>query len=221
MGDSLDILVVDDEKEIRNMLWTYLTNNHQHEVITVESVKDAMDILLYKKFNIAYIDHMLPETEGSDLCEYLHENHPDMKVALITASPDPKLKERIKKLGISFIKKPFRFSEILSVIEGYLSERTKDTEKEDSHFDIKDLESLFDLPKPSERVIKELFRQTEHSLNSLYQPKNYTETDRARAYFGIVAAKILGLKLPRREGIPIDQIYDCLMERYGQKKEFS
>ncbi|NIX18602.1 MAG: response regulator, partial [Actinobacteria bacterium] len=54
-------------------------------------------------FQLAFLDHNLPGMEGLLLGEYLRDNNPEMTIALVTGSDEPKLERRTRDLKIKFV----------------------------------------------------------------------------------------------------------------------
>ena len=75
--ESLDILVVDDEEDIRSIFTSFLMLNHGHKVFAFDSAEKALAQLPYQTFHLAYLDQHLDGMEGLILGEYLKKNNPD------------------------------------------------------------------------------------------------------------------------------------------------
>lgn len=58
-----NILIVDDEKEISEVLSVYFMNEG-YNVLTAEDVKGAEEIIKKEEINIALLDVMLPDGDG-------------------------------------------------------------------------------------------------------------------------------------------------------------
>ena len=70
---SETILIVDDEKEIADLVELYLRNENYHIEKAVDS-ETALDILEKKKIGLALLDVMLPDMDGFTLCKKIREN---------------------------------------------------------------------------------------------------------------------------------------------------
>ena len=71
---SETILIVDDEKEIADLVELYLRNENYHIEKAVDS-ETALDILEKKKIGLALLDVMLPDMDGFTLCKKIREKH--------------------------------------------------------------------------------------------------------------------------------------------------
>ena len=68
------ILVVEDDKNISDLLEIYL-KNEGYDVIATCSTEEAMESYVKKKFDLAIIDVMLPGKDGFYLCRELRKHH--------------------------------------------------------------------------------------------------------------------------------------------------
>lgn len=81
--DDNTIMVLDDDGPFRNRLGRALTNRG-FDVITLESVKEAIDIAKAKPPAFAVLDMRLEDGNGLNVVEALHENRPDCKMVMLT-----------------------------------------------------------------------------------------------------------------------------------------
>ena len=98
--EPLNILVIDDEPELRN-LFARILNGEQHQVVLAESAEEGLQLLPHWTFHIAFVDHNLPGMEGLVLGEYLRRNNPDMSIVMMTGSEDPRIERRSRDLSLS------------------------------------------------------------------------------------------------------------------------
>jgi len=74
-GMQKKILVVDDEKMIRDMLEKAL-NREGYEVICAESAEEALEVLKKTTAQVMFLDLKLPGMNGLDLCREIRELYP-------------------------------------------------------------------------------------------------------------------------------------------------
>ena len=115
--DKQRILVVDDEKEITDLVGIYL-QNAGFDVIKCYNGADALAYL--KRVALAVLDIMLPDIDGFSLCEKIREEH-FFPIIMLTA----KIEEADKIKGIvlgadDYITKPFLPMELLARVKGQL-----------------------------------------------------------------------------------------------------
>jgi len=228
--DQLNILVIDDDEAVRTLL-VDIVSRYDHQVVPATSAEEALSILPFWTFQVAFIDQMLPGLEGMLLGEYLRNNNPDMTISLVTGQDDPHLERRSRDLSIRFISKPFRVAEIVEVIEEHQEvarereERRRRCEDEDfapaftGHVD--ELESCYDIPNVPSRIEERLIGTIKRCLNDLRSPTRYSERDRVVALSGLLAAKVLGVSLPKVSmGRSMYEEYDQIMRDQGRRTEF-
>jgi NtrC-family two-component system response regulator AlgB len=111
-GSFLNILVVDDEANIRRTLSICL-ETEGHQVAAVSNLEDALSEASRRTFDIAFIDLRLGATSGLDLIPALLATTPWIKIIVITAyaSIDTAV-EAIKRGATDYIPKPFTPAQI-------------------------------------------------------------------------------------------------------------
>ena len=67
------ILIVDDNKEIRESLSEYLTNNELECNIAMDAVQARK--CYPKNYDLIILDIMMPGEDGLSLCRYIFENY--------------------------------------------------------------------------------------------------------------------------------------------------
>lgn len=69
------ILVVDDERDIANLLEVYLQNEN-YIVYKYYCAQDAIQCIENSEIDLAILDIMLPDMSGFSLCQLIRENTP-------------------------------------------------------------------------------------------------------------------------------------------------
>ena len=104
---SEKILVVDDEKEITDLISLYLRN----ENYTVHSFYDSLrayEATKEEDFDLAILDVMMPKMDGFMLCQKIREQH-NYPIIMLTAKEEEIDKITGLTLGADdYITKPFR-----------------------------------------------------------------------------------------------------------------
>ena len=114
-----NILIVDDEKEITDLLEVYLSGEG-YRVFKFYSGQDALDCIQKEHIDLAILDVMLPDVDGFTLCRKIRENF-FFPVIMLTA----KIEETDKINGImlgadDYITKPFQPLELLARVKAQL-----------------------------------------------------------------------------------------------------
>ena len=83
MSTEFVILVVDDEREIREMLSRHF-RLEGHQVVDVENVAQAEEQLAKKRFDVVISDIMMPGKLGTELLLKIREEYPMTRTIMIT-----------------------------------------------------------------------------------------------------------------------------------------
>ena len=113
------ILVVDDEKEIADLVELYLKNEN-YEVCKFYTAREALACIASTELDLAILDIMLPGTSGFAICQKIREKH-NYPVIMLTA----KIEETDKITGLTlgaddYITKPFRPLELVARVKAQL-----------------------------------------------------------------------------------------------------
>nr|WP_207717144.1 response regulator transcription factor [Clostridium beijerinckii] len=119
-------MVVDDEKEIRELIEIYL-KNEGYNVITVEDGLRALDIVKKYTIHLIVLDVMLPNIDGIQVCKNIRE-YLDVPIIMLSA----KREDNDKILGIitgadDYIAKPFNPLELVVRVKAQLRRYLKTT----------------------------------------------------------------------------------------------
>jgi CheY-like chemotaxis protein len=227
----IHVLVIDDDPDMRQMIAQVMLE-HGHLAVTAASAEEALAMLPHYTFQIACVDHNLPGMEGLVFGEWLTRNNPHICVALITGEDDEDLRDRCEEEGIAFVAKPFGVSDLTALVTRY-AERARARREDDADqvehefFDPPiaryhaDLDAYFDLPSIPDRIEERLVRRIRDALANLHSTSRYDERERVAALSGLLAARVLGIRLPRgRNDQTLYEEYDHLMDAYGRRAEF-
>ncbi len=117
MPTSLDILIVDDEPNIRRTLSLQLTGRG-HRVRTAASSEEAKREAAEHRFDLALVDLRLGTTSGLDLLAWLRAEDPALKMVVITAYASVETAVEAMKRGASdYLSKPFGAVELDMALE--------------------------------------------------------------------------------------------------------
>jgi two-component system OmpR family response regulator len=113
------ILVVDDHRDIRDLIARYLAK-HGFRASVAESAAAARKMLQAADIDLLVLDIMMPGEDGLSLTRFLRENH-DIPVILLTAMGEET--DRIVGLEVGaddYLGKPFNPRELLARIKAVL-----------------------------------------------------------------------------------------------------
>jgi DNA-binding response OmpR family regulator len=118
----LNILIVEDEKKIRELLKIYFLREN-YGVTEAENGKIALEKMKEKEFDIVLLDIYMPEMDGFDTCREIRKTS-NVPVVIVTALSDDESQLLAYEIGADdFIVKPFKKDILLAKIRR-ISERT-------------------------------------------------------------------------------------------------
>ncbi|MCM3164775.1 response regulator transcription factor [Metabacillus litoralis] len=113
------ILVVDDDKEIVQLISFYL-QNEGYKVIRAYNGKDALDIFHQEEIDLIVLDVMMPEVDGIEVCRAIRETY-HVPILMISA----KTEDMDKITGLmsgadDYVAKPFNPLELIARVKTLL-----------------------------------------------------------------------------------------------------
>lgn len=110
------ILIVDDEPGIRDFLRTFFQEKG-YEVITVGDGESALSLIKKEDPHLMLLDLKMPSMDGEDVLKQAIRLKRDLKVVIITAMEDRKMRRYARRLGVlGYILKPFSLTYLHEVI---------------------------------------------------------------------------------------------------------
>ncbi|NJM20156.1 MAG: response regulator [Richelia sp. RM2_1_2] len=115
-----EILIVEDENRLAAFLEKGLRKNGYTTVIA-EDGEQAIKIALNKQFDLIVLDIGLPFKDGFTVLQELRTQGRKLPIIVITARSDDEDKTKALGFGASdYMKKPFRFQDLLASVEQHL-----------------------------------------------------------------------------------------------------
>jgi DNA-binding NtrC family response regulator len=122
----INVIVIDDDKEIRNLFSTVLTDAG-YLVEAAENGKQAIKICKKEPFDVALIDIELPDIKGIDLLKTLRQIQPKMVKIIITGHPSiENAVKSVNEKADGYLLKPVNMVEMLEMIKKILAEKTNE-----------------------------------------------------------------------------------------------
>ncbi len=126
----MDILILDDEKEIADLVELYLKNEN-YNVHKFYDYKLAINCINTQKLDLAILDIMVGEISGFDICKMIREKDLNFPIIFLTAKIEDIDKINGLTLGADdYITKPFNPLELVARVKSALRRYTKYNEKE-------------------------------------------------------------------------------------------
>ena len=120
------ILVVDDERDIADLLEVYLQSEN-YEVYKFYSAKEALNCIENQELDLAILDIMLPDINGFSLCQKIREKY-TYPIIMLTAKDEETDKITGLTLGADdYVTKPFRPLELIARVKAQLRRYKKYT----------------------------------------------------------------------------------------------
>jgi two-component system, NtrC family, nitrogen regulation response regulator NtrX len=108
-----NILIIDDEKAIRNTLKEVL----EFENYLVESAEDGfsgLDLIDQKKYDLVFCDIKMPKMDGIEFLDFIQKKNPEIPVIMISGHGNiDTAVESLKKGAYDYIQKPLDLNRIL------------------------------------------------------------------------------------------------------------
>src|SRR3954469_8641080 len=115
---SFRVLVVDDEKELRESVSDILRRLGHHEVHEAADGQEAIDKVLAGSYQMVVLDVNMPKKSGLEVLKEIHEHDPSIIVLIVTAHGRlTDAVEAIRMGAYNYIEKPIKEKDILDLVE--------------------------------------------------------------------------------------------------------
>ncbi len=150
MNEKINILVVDDEKVVRDGCHRVLSGKG-YEVMTAENGQQALDLLANESVDIILLDLKMPVMSGEEVLEKTSALYPEIPVIIITGhgTIDTAV-ECMKRGAYDFITKPFQIDQFLLTISR--AEEKKKLERKALQYEEEKIQNLYDLDLEKSRL---------------------------------------------------------------------
>ncbi len=118
--DSLKILVVDDEIQVRKIICKFI-KECGYEANEAENGTKALEIIEKQDYDAIFLDIFMPEIDGEKLLEILSVIKPQVKVVVISGNETEEIASKMLLKGaFDYIKKPINFNQLKTIIKALL-----------------------------------------------------------------------------------------------------
>lgn len=115
-GKPVEILVIDDEPVIGELLRASL-GMCGYRVTTTTSSREGLELVAARRFDLIFLDLVMPELDGSEVFRRIREMDRDITVAIVTAYSDSELMKKAMEYGpFLVISKPFAIVEVIEAV---------------------------------------------------------------------------------------------------------
>ena len=123
MGVLAKILVVDDDKSIRQTLAAIL-EEEGYVVDTAENAREAIEKTNNGFYNLALVDIRLPDMDGTRLIASMKDTTPKMVKIIVTGYPSlQNAVEAVNNDADAYVFKPVNIEELLKTIKEHLEKQ--------------------------------------------------------------------------------------------------
>ena len=129
----MNILVLDDEREIADLVEVYLKNEN-YNVFKFYDAKEAINCIESQKLDFAILDVMIKDVDGFKICKMIRDKGLNFPVIMLTAKIEDKDKIQGLTLGADdYITKPFNPLELIARVKSAYRRYTKYNEKSEEN----------------------------------------------------------------------------------------
>ena len=122
------ILIIDDERNIRNTLVDIL-EFEGHKVVAAEDGKKGLEMLENKLFDVVFSDIKMPKMDGIELLNHLKTSDIEVPVIMLSGHGNIETAVECLKLGaFDFIEKPIDLNRLLVTLRNALDKHTLKSE---------------------------------------------------------------------------------------------
>ncbi|MCW8930618.1 MAG: diguanylate cyclase [Gammaproteobacteria bacterium] len=114
--DSLSILVVDDDLQMRNSLKDLLEVYHM-DCVLAEDGQEALELLKVKHFDLVLLDIKMPKVNGLQVMNEIQSHYQDTNSIILSGDASFENSRAIFRMGATdFLNKPYKPSELIELI---------------------------------------------------------------------------------------------------------
>ncbi|MEA3188330.1 MAG: hypothetical protein QOD99_2160 [Chthoniobacter sp.] len=111
------VLVVDDDIGIQTMFKLFLKKTGFTRMI-VGNGKEAIAALRKQKFDLCFLDLMLPDITGDEIYKEAKKIDPALPIVIVTGFPDSQMLDNILKFGpVTVLKKPLKVEQLVQTLK--------------------------------------------------------------------------------------------------------
>ncbi len=136
----MNILIIEDEKEIADLIELYLQNN-DFQTFTAYNGKDGLELVSSNKIDLAITDLMLPDMDGFQVCIEIRKKYEFPIIMLTAKNRDIDKIEGLNLGADDYMTKPFKPLELVARVKAQLRryKQYNNTATEDDLYSVKGL----------------------------------------------------------------------------------
>jgi len=115
--NQIRVLVVDDKKIIGDF-FDFTLGYLGHQVKVINNPNEVVSILQKDRFDIAFLDIVMPEKDGVEVLKDIKSTHPELPVVMMTGYTVEEKRSQALDLGaVTCLKKPFELSDVQRAVQ--------------------------------------------------------------------------------------------------------
>jgi len=187
VSSSINILVVDDDKDVCEYLQDFLTADG-YAVSCVNDPTQALEALREREYHVAVLDLMMPKISGIDLLEQIRKVDDDIAVIILTGYPSlESATASIEHEVSAYIRKPFSTDEFREALGRIAKKKGLVLRREDElHMTIG--KNIRELRKGRGLTLKQMSRRTKLSVSLLSQIERAESSASVSSLFKVATA---------------------------------
>jgi len=127
------ILIIEDDISFSQLLESFLIKN-KHKVSICTSVKEGCKQIKQQAPELILLDYRLPDGNGMEILEWLHENAMHIPAIIMTSFNDIRTAVKTVKMGAhDYITKPVNPDELLMIVNAALTKKTTKRSEEEKN----------------------------------------------------------------------------------------
>jgi DNA-binding NtrC family response regulator len=184
---SINIIVVDDDKDVCEYLQDFLTSDG-YAVTCVNDSTTAIDALREREYHVAVLDLMMPKLSGIDLLGQIRKVDDDIAVIILTGYPSLETATASIEHEVSaYIRKPFSIDEFRDALSRIAKKKGLVLRREDElHMTIG--RNIRELRKSRGLTLKQMSRRTKLSVSLLSQIERAESSASVSSLFKVATA---------------------------------
>jgi DNA-binding NtrC family response regulator len=184
---QLNILVVDDDKDVCEYLEDFLTSDG-YGVTVVNDPTNALESLRQAEYHVCILDLMMPKLSGIDLLGQIRKADDDIAVIILTGYPSLETTTASIEHDVSaYIRKPFSIDEFRDSLGRIAKKKGLVLRREDElHMTIG--RNIRELRKERGLTLKQMSRRTKLSVSLLSQIERAESSASVSSLFKVATA---------------------------------
>jgi DNA-binding NtrC family response regulator len=184
---QLNILVVDDDKDVCEYLEDFLTSDG-YSVTVVNDPTQALESLRQAEYHVCILDLMMPKLSGIDLLGQIRKADDDIAVIILTGYPSLETATASIEHDVSaYIRKPFSIDEFRDSLGRIAKKKGLVLRREDElHMTIG--RNIRELRKERGLTLKQMSRRTKLSVSLLSQIERAESSASVSSLFKVATA---------------------------------